>query len=238
MSDTTEPQEFEGDLAGAVFWGADMSGARFRDVNLTGASISHAWVIDVEIDALVERLVVNGVDVTDHVNQHDRWAPLRVGLRPTDLAGVRASYAALVAAWDALVERALGQGDAVMHRQVDGEWSVVQTLRHLVFATDKWFTEPLLGGGFASLGMPNSGSVGGDWPGLDLSATPTTDEVLAVRRERVDAVRDHLATLTDVDLDVTVDIRENGPHAVRDCLLTVIEEEFWHLRYADRDLSR
>ncbi len=49
------PEEFEGDLAGAVFWGADLSGARFRDVNLTGASISHAWLVDVDIDALVER---------------------------------------------------------------------------------------------------------------------------------------------------------------------------------------
>ena len=31
----TVPEEFEGDLTGAVFWGADLSGARFRDVNLT-----------------------------------------------------------------------------------------------------------------------------------------------------------------------------------------------------------
>jgi uncharacterized damage-inducible protein DinB len=238
MSDTTEPQEFEGDLAGAVFWGAELSGATFRDVNLTGVSISHAWVVDVEIDALVERLVVNGVDVTDYVNQHDRWAPLRAGLRPTDVAGVRASYAALVAAWDALVERAADQGDAALHRQVEGEWSIVQTLRHLVFATDKWFTVPVLGRGFAPVGMPNSGSVGGDWPGLDLASSPTTEEVLAVRRERVSAVSSHLGTLTDDALDTTVDVLENGPHTVRDCLLTVIEEEFWHLRYADRDLSR
>ena len=47
------PEEFEGDLAGAEFWGADLSGATFRDVNLTGARISHAWVVDVEIDAVV-----------------------------------------------------------------------------------------------------------------------------------------------------------------------------------------
>ena len=46
------PEEFEGDLAGAVFWGADLSGARFRDVDLTGATISHAWLVDVDIDAL------------------------------------------------------------------------------------------------------------------------------------------------------------------------------------------
>ena len=56
-------EEFEGDLAGAVFWGADLRDATFRDVDLTGARISHAFVVDVDIDAQVERLVVNGVDV-------------------------------------------------------------------------------------------------------------------------------------------------------------------------------
>ena len=51
------PEEFEGDLAGAVFWGADLSGAMFRDVKLEGATISHAWVTNVNIDALVDNVV-------------------------------------------------------------------------------------------------------------------------------------------------------------------------------------
>ena len=34
------PEEFEGDLTDAVFWGADMRGARFRDVNLADVRIS------------------------------------------------------------------------------------------------------------------------------------------------------------------------------------------------------
>ncbi|HWL42458.1 MAG TPA: pentapeptide repeat-containing protein [Ilumatobacter sp.] len=36
------PEEFEGDLTDAEFWGADLSRAPFRDVNLTGARVSHA----------------------------------------------------------------------------------------------------------------------------------------------------------------------------------------------------
>ena len=67
------PEEFEGDLAGAVFWGADLSGAQFRDVNLTGASISHAWLVNVDVDALVDTVVINGVDVTAYVNERDPW---------------------------------------------------------------------------------------------------------------------------------------------------------------------
>ena len=77
------PEEFEGDLAGAVFWGADLSGARFRDVNLTDAKISHAWLVNVDIDALVDTVVINGVDVTAYVNERDPWYPLRAMLRPS-----------------------------------------------------------------------------------------------------------------------------------------------------------
>ena len=91
------PEEFEGDLAGAVFWGADLPGARFRDVNLTDATISHAWLVDVDVDALVERVVINGVDVTDYVNERDPWYPLRAMLRPADPEGMRAAWAALEA---------------------------------------------------------------------------------------------------------------------------------------------
>ena len=58
-----------------MFWGADLSGARFRDVNLTDARISHAWLVNVEIDALVDAVVINGVDVTAYVNERDPWYP-------------------------------------------------------------------------------------------------------------------------------------------------------------------
>jgi hypothetical protein len=85
------PEEFEGDLAGAVFWGADLSGARFRDVNLTDAKISHAWLVNVDIDALVDKVVINGVDVTAYVNERDPWYPLRAMLRPVDPEGMRAA---------------------------------------------------------------------------------------------------------------------------------------------------
>ena len=67
-------EEFEGqDLSDAVFWGVDFSRARFRDANMTNVSISHAWLIDVDIDALVNHVTINGVDVTQYVNDHDPW---------------------------------------------------------------------------------------------------------------------------------------------------------------------
>src|SRR3954449_7259800 len=130
------PEEFGGDLAGAVFWGADLKGASFRDVDLTGARITHAWVVDVEIDALVDNVVINGVDVTAYVNERDPWYPLRSMLRPADPQAMRATWAALEEECAKTIARAQALPEEKLHQSVDGEWSFVQTIRHLVFATD------------------------------------------------------------------------------------------------------
>lgn len=231
------PEEFEGDLAGAVFWGADLTGARFRDVNLTDATISHAWLVNVDIDALVEKVVINGVDVTDFVNERDPWYPLRAMLRPPDPVGMRETWAALEAEWATTVARAQALPDAARHQSVNDEWSFVQTLRHLVFAVDKWFTAPVLGQPFHPIGMPNGGSVDFPWAGLDYSLQPSFDEALAVRADRCTRVREFLGTVTAADLQREVDVMENGPHPLQECIYTVFEEEFWHNRYAVRDLA-
>jgi len=230
-------EEFEGDLMDAVFWGADLSRATFRDVNLTGVHISHAWLVDVEIDALVERMVVNGVDVTDYVNQHDPWYPLRTMLRPTTPADMRTTWAALEAEWaDTIAEAVALPGDDA-RRSVNDEFSFVQTVQHLVFAVDKWFTVPVLGGEFHPIGLPNRGSLDFGWPNLDYSLTPTLADALAVRADRSARIRNFLDTVTEADVEREIDVMENGPHPLQECLYTVFEEEFWHLRYARRDLA-
>ncbi len=231
------PQEFEGDLAGAVFWGADLRAARFRDVDLTGARISHALFVDVEVDAFIDQVVINGVDVTAYVNERDPWYPLRAMLRPTTADDMRATWALLEGEWATTIDRARALPEAMLHESVDGEWSFVQTLRHLVFAMDKWFTAPMLGEEFDPIGMPNSGSVGFPWPGLDGDLTPSFADAMAVREGRSDRFREFLEAVTSDDFDRPVDVLENGPHPVSECVYTVLEEEFWHNRYARRDLD-
>lgn len=231
-------EEFEGDLQGSVFWGADLTGARFRDVNLTRARISHALVVDVEIDAFVDHLIVNGVDVTEYVNQHDPWHPLRSMLRPSTPEEMRATRGALDDAWAKTLDQASALPETALHESVEGEWSFVQTIRHLVFAMDKWFTAPILGEAFHPIGLPNSGSVDFPWPGLDYESRPSFEEALAVRADRLERLRTYLASLAADALDRGVEVLENGPHAVRDCIHTVFEEEFWHNRYALRDLAQ
>src|SRR5215212_4489476 len=116
-------EEFEDrDLSDSVFWGVD----------LRGVSISHSLLDGVDIDAKIDRLVINGVDVTDYVNERDRWYPLRPMVRAADPDGARAAWAALEQTWAATIARADRLTDAQRHERVDGEWSFVQTLRHLL----------------------------------------------------------------------------------------------------------
>ena len=59
------PQEFEGDLAGAVFWGADMKGATFRDVDLTA--------LQALAGRFVSRLYQPGQDIYAQGDAGDRF---------------------------------------------------------------------------------------------------------------------------------------------------------------------
>jgi hypothetical protein len=232
-------EEFEfRDLSGAEFWGVNLEGATFRDVDLTGARFSHSRFADVVIDAEIDRLVVNGVDVTDYVNERDEWFALRSQIRPTDPSSMRAGWGAITAAWAEANERARELGEGPCQRSVDGEWSFVQTLRHLVFATDKWFTVPILGGAFHAIGIPNSGSADFGWPGVDVTVTPTLGDAVATWQDRSRLLHRYLDDVDPAALTATVDVLENGTTAVRECIGVVFEEHFHHLRYSLRDLDR
>jgi hypothetical protein len=234
-----EPREFEGeDLSDAVFWGVDLRRALFRDADLTGVKVFHAQLTDVDIDGLVERLVVNGVDVTDFVNTHDAWYPLRTMLRPFDAEGASAAWDRIVAEWAVNCERAERLGDAGFTESVNGEWSMRDTIRHLLFAIEKWFVMPLLGATeFSSFGLPNTGSRGFPWPGLDLTASPTTAEVLSAWQHLAARVRASFESLDMGALPPTVEVLENGEVPGSECVYVVLEESFEHLRYARRDLA-
>lgn len=231
------PEEFEGDLTEAVFWDADLRGALFRDVDLTGARIGHARVVDVDIDAYIDRLVVNGVDVTDYVNERDEWYPLRAMIRASDPHDLRAGWTGLEEAWASTIARARALGEEKAQESVDGEFSFVQTVRHLVFAMEKWFNVPILGETLHPMGLPNTGSLDFPWPGLDYDVKPSLAEALAVRAERGEAFRRYLAGVDAEEFPREVEVLENGKATVLDCLHTVMEEEFWHNRYARRDLA-
>jgi hypothetical protein len=226
------------DLSDAVFWGVDLQRATFRDVDLMGARISHARLADVVIDAEIDRLVINGVDVTAYINERDDWFALRSQLHPTEPDNMRQGWQAFLTAWVSAIERARSLPEEQRHASVDGEWSFVETIRHLVFATDKWFTVPILGGAFLPIGLPNSGSADFGWPGIDDLANPTFEDAAAAWLDRWGQLRDHLEDIEPAKLEVDVAVLENGAPAVHDGIGVVFEEHFHHLRYTTRDLDR
>jgi DinB superfamily/Pentapeptide repeats (8 copies) len=234
------------DLTGSTFTHVDLSGARFRDVYLRGARIRNAYLKDLEITGEIDHLTVNGVDVGPLIERElDRLHPERITLRPTDAAGFRAAWALVDELWAPTIARARELAPELLHESVDGEWSFIETLRHLAFATDAWIARGLLGdpAPWHPLDLPWDERP--DTPGVprDRDVRPSLDEALALRADRRAMVARVLEDLTDERLAGSTEPVE-GPgwppptsFPVREVLSVVLEEEWAHRRYAERDLD-
>jgi hypothetical protein len=234
------------DLTDAEFRDTDLSRARFRGVALHGVVMTGAELGDVRIDGEIKNLLINGVDVAPLVEAElDRREPDRARMRPTDPAGFRQAWDIVERLWDGTVERARGIDPELLHESVDGEWSFIETLRHLVYATDAWVRRAILGdpSPWHPLDLPWDEFP--DTPGTprDREARPSLDEVLALRRDRMATVRTVIDGLTDESLAAqTEPVEGTGwppPRSfpVRDVLLTVLNEEWCHRQFAERDLD-
>ncbi|WP_343950130.1 pentapeptide repeat-containing protein, partial [Spirilliplanes yamanashiensis] len=234
------------DLSGAEFRGADLSGARFHGADLTGAVMRGVELVDVDINGEVSNLVINGVDVAPLIlAELDRRDPDRVLMRPDDAAGFRRAWDLIGERWRGTVERAARLPEELLHESVDGEWSFVETLRHLVFATDSWIGRVVLGdpAPWHPLALPFDEMA--DVPGVprDRAARPALGTVLELRRDRMAMMRRVLDGLTDEALAGHTEPVEApgwpGPrsYAVRDCLSIILNEEYEHRLYAERDLA-
>ena len=234
------------DLTGAQFFASDFTDARFRGVDMTRVSMRGVELVDVDIDGEIMNVTINGVDIGPLVEAElDRRYPDRVKMRPEDPAGFREAWEILGRLWDETVTRARRLPPQALHESVDGEWSFIETLRHLVFATDAWVRRAI--GGDPSpwdpLGLP--WDEGPDMPGVprDRAARPSLDVVLELRRDRMSTVTALLAALTDDSLAASTTPVE-GPgwprprsYPVRECLLIVLNEEWHHRLFAERDLA-
>lgn len=233
------PESFENrDFADSTFWGVQFRRATFRDADFSGSTFFHVLLRDVSIDGEIKNLVVNGVDVTEFVNSHDRWWPLRSNLTPDSVDGLVESWTALAREWSALLDRVASADPVVVSKSINGEWTLSETLRHLVFAMDKWFTMPILRKQtYSAIGLPNSSAQQRSWPGLDPSAEPSFAEILATRAAQHEVFGGFVSKMNFENLPESVSVEENGDVPTIMCFHVVLEEEFEHLRYMIRDLS-
>jgi uncharacterized damage-inducible protein DinB len=234
------------DLTGASFDQVRLVGARFHEVDLTGVKMRGAYLRDVDIGGEVESMRVNGIDVAPLIEAElDRRHPERTKLRPTDAAGFREAWVVIEQLWAETVARARQLDPALLHERVDGEWSFIQTLRHLVFATDAWVRRAILGdpSPWDPLDLPWDEMP--DIAGIprDRDARPALGEVLALRADRMATVRRFVGDLTDEQLaGSTEPVPEPGwPESktflVREVLALILNEEWWHRQFAERDLD-
>jgi DinB superfamily/Pentapeptide repeats (8 copies) len=223
------------ELKGAEFEGVDLSGAHFHNVDLSGATVKEALLVNARLSGLINGLVVNDVEVAPLISaEMDRRYPERTALRPRDADGVRAAWSVIEDLWAATRARAAALPEATLHERVEDEWSFLETVRHLVFVTDVWVSGNILGrtAQFHPLGVAPSFIADPARMGIDVGADPSFDEVVLVREERMDIVRELVAGVTDEDL-----ARTRGEHTMLRCLCTLFDEEWHHNWFANRDLD-
>ena len=250
MSDFTDlrGREFErADLTGARFEAVSLNGATFRECMLHQVTMRGVELADTTIDGDIKNLVINGVDVAPLVEAElDRRHPDRVKFRPTTAEGFREAWDLNERLWAATVERARRLPEEKLHESVDGEWSFIQTLRHLAFATQSWVARCILGDPtpWHPLSLP--------WdqmsprPGVphDRDARPSLDEALELRLDAMSTMRQVVDGLTDEQLSTRTEPLvgpgwpdEGETFPVEECLSIVLNEEWWHRMFAERDLA-
>ncbi|GAB2490082.1 DinB family protein [Promicromonospora xylanilytica] len=242
------------DLRGAEFDAADLTGARFRFADLDGAVFDQSYLprvvmrgVDLtgaDIDGVIGDLTINGVEVLPLIEAElNRRHPGREHARsPVEQ---RESFEAASRTWSATLDRVAAMPAGTVDQQVDGEWSVAQTLRHLVFAVDGWVRHGVQGldGAFSPIGIPFS-----EYDdevaalGVDLAATPSFQEVRAAYDDRTAQVRAQYDALTQEAFEAPARRLppwepETRTLPVRRCLGVIVNELWEHHRFAERDLD-
>ncbi len=236
------------DLRGAEFDRLDLTGASFRDVNLSGMRIRGGYLQNAEIEGDITGLRVWGVEVLPLITAElDRRHPERALLSATEPDELRAGWAEFEAMWAATVDRVRAMPPGTEDEAVAGEWSVKETLRHLVLATDAWLNLAIRRQQrpFHPLGLLFWEAAGQEerFGLVAADADLSLDDVLAARADRVGQVRDFLAEISTERLDSRSarDPWDDSPDAkeltVRQCLWVIFNEEWEHHRYAVRDLN-
>jgi hypothetical protein len=146
------PETFEHqDLSEAIFHDVNLHNARFEDINLSGATICSANLENLAIEyAYIKGLTVNGMRIDQLISDElDRRDPQRVHLRMTDRynpENVRLVMQRLDEFREGFRRTLMAVEPALLvNRPAPEEWSVVEIVRHLLYAEDLFLNRRILG---------------------------------------------------------------------------------------------
>jgi hypothetical protein len=168
--------------------------------------------------------------------QAARIQPL--GLLADEPSGLLTSWARVENFWADTVDQASRLRNEQLNFRVHGEWSFIETLRHLIFVTDAWIGDLVLEkrSPYDPIGLPPHFVAHGRELGLDLVARPSLGQVLDSRGQRMTEVRDTIAE-TPLDALDRLCAGHGGQFTVIGAFQNVIFEEWAHHYYATRDLA-
>ena len=203
------------ELKGAELVNVDLSDATVRDsnlahitllnVNMARARIKEAYLVGARIEGDLTGATINGIDFgTMYENELLRLYPDRSRL----YAGTPAEFREALDYIHELREKTLAKvrplpEEVRQRRTSDGEWSIVENLRHLLFAESAWalrtaFNEPEP---FHPLGMPpDFAQESAAAVGIRFHTPASYDEVVAALEEQAPRVQTRFDALTPDEL--------------------------------------
>ncbi|MEA3057006.1 MAG: hypothetical protein QOD30_2438 [Actinomycetota bacterium] len=197
----------------------DWSGRTFKQINLNNTVWKEADLVGARFSGRIDGLVINDVEVAPLIAaEMERRYPERALLRPVDADSARRAWDVIEGLWSATMARCSLLGEDVLQTRVDDEWSCAETFRHLVFVTDLWIGDKVLAvRDFHPLGIVPSFA---DPAAFGLEQRPASwPDVVAARESRMRIARDA----------ITRDLS---------CTRVVLDEEWAHNWFANRDLDR
>ena len=158
-----------------------------------------------------------------------------------DVEAARTAAATARQRIEATLSRAATYAEEDLQRGVDGEWSTVQSLRHIVLVIDLWLSRTIGGerDPFHPMALPPSFMPPKLFPdcSIDPDAEPTFEEAATVVRQRLEALDRYVDTLTSNEGELERAI-ESHARTVGGGLSVIFNELSAHDRFINRDLDQ
>ncbi len=233
-------------MAGTVFHDVNLEGAVFEDVNLAGATARNANMRNFSIDdADIRGLTIYGFRIDQLINAElDRRDPERVRLRIEDcydpecvravldhLCEVRASFSDFL--------RKIDPRLLTLHPDPEN-WSILENLRHLIFAEDLYLNRWLLQNNepWCKLGL-RPAFLANDLRYADVGSQPSDD--LETLLSAWDAIHSrmmaYVAGVQAEDLHRDTSQIDFGQGTVGRVLQTLASHDLEHIRQAEAALE-